>query len=219
MSSRQSRRDRRAANRALVNRANAQFSTGPKTEEGRAIVSQNNLRHGLSGTFQVLACESQEAFDALFQKLAAEHRPANPLEEQLVQNMAQHFWLAQRAIGLQEKCFNELGEVAPEKEKQLALYLRYQTTHERAFHKYTAELRSLRNGKRKAEIGFESQKRYEAQEARRETAEERRRDLHKWAVLQAQAAYEHQEFKNLHLETPECRIPNRVQRILAAEAA
>jgi hypothetical protein len=45
--------------------------------------------------------------------------------------MAQSWWLSQRALRLQNACF------APEgiDEKRLALFLRYQTTHERAFHK------------------------------------------------------------------------------------
>ena len=30
-----------------ANRDNAQKSTGPKTDEGKAIVSQNNTKHGL----------------------------------------------------------------------------------------------------------------------------------------------------------------------------
>ncbi len=205
--------------RAIANRANAQLSTGPTSEIGKAIVSQNNFRHGLSGAFQVLPSESQPEFDALLEKLAAEHDPANPLEIELVQKMAQHFWLAQRAVRLQEKCFDANAELAPEKQQQFALYLRYQTTHERAFHKFTAELRTLRNEKRKSEIGFESQERKRNEEKRKQAAEERKRELHKWAGFSAQAAYEYQELKNLHLETPECRIPNRVQRILAAEAA
>ena len=55
-----------------ANQANAQHSTGPKSPEGKAAVSQNNFRHGLSGYFQVLPWEKQEEFDELLEDLRAE---------------------------------------------------------------------------------------------------------------------------------------------------
>ena len=42
-----------------------------------------------------------------------------------------------------------------EQEKQLALYLRYQTTHDRAFERCVKELRTLRKEREKVKIGFE----------------------------------------------------------------
>jgi hypothetical protein len=66
--------------------------------------------------------------------------------------MAQHHWLRDRAGLLQSNCFQDEGSID---EKRLALYLRYQTTHERAFHKCLNDLLKLRAEKRKNEIGFE----------------------------------------------------------------
>jgi hypothetical protein len=205
--------------RVLANRANALLSTGPISESGKAAVSQNNFRHGLRGAFKVLPTESQEEFDTLLENLIAEHTPANPVEAALVEKMAQHFWLSQRALLLQETCFDLQGLVPETERNSLALYLRYQTTHDRAFHKCAAELRKLRDEIRKAELGFERQRRAEADLQRKTAIEQRKQDRHKWDMLLAQVIYEHQELKNLHLETPECRIPNRVQRILAADRA
>ena len=54
--------------------------------------------------------------------------------------------------------------------EHFALYLRYQTTHERAFYKALNELQKLRNERRKEQIGFESQKRAQAAEIRAEKA-------------------------------------------------
>ena len=115
-----------------ANQTNAQHSTGPKTETGKAASSLNHLSHGLTGTaFAVLDWEDQNAFHALFSRLQSEHQPATVTEEILVEKMVQHYWLTQRAITLQATCFN--AESAPDNpEKQLALYLRYQTTHDRA---------------------------------------------------------------------------------------
>jgi hypothetical protein len=58
----------------------------------------------------------------------------------LVERLAQHHWLRNRAGLLQSNCFHEDGGVD---EKRLALYLRYQTTHERAFRKCLNDLLKL----------------------------------------------------------------------------
>ncbi len=76
-------------------------------------------------------------------------------------------------------CFNPEVPTADEP-KELALYLRYQTTHNRAFYQALNQLQRLREQKRKeetqeaalsqrAEIGFASQKRRDEQEALKET--------------------------------------------------
>jgi hypothetical protein len=57
-----------------ANAANAQHSTGPKTDAGKAASSLNHLSHSLTGTaFTVLDWEDQNAFDALFSRLRSEH--------------------------------------------------------------------------------------------------------------------------------------------------
>jgi hypothetical protein len=84
--------------------------------------------------------------------LRNEHSPMTRTEDTLVERMAQHHWLRCRAEFLESKCFDEVGNVD---EKRLALYIRYRTSHERAFHKCFAELLKLRAERRKVEIGFE----------------------------------------------------------------
>jgi hypothetical protein len=193
--------------------ANAQHSTGPKTDAGKAASSLNHLSHGLTGTaFAVLDWEDQNAFDALFSRLRSEHQPTTVTEEILVEKIVQHYWLTQRAITLQATCFH--SEIAPDNsEKQLALYLRYQTTHDRGFYKSLDKLLKLRAEKRKQEIGFESQQRKEAEEirrcsreerrqndelrkvadqTRREAAEDRKQHMHQIDILLAEAKLDHQ---------------------------
>ncbi|HEX4228306.1 MAG TPA: hypothetical protein VHZ07_06530 [Bryobacteraceae bacterium] len=162
-----------------ANQANAQHSTGPVTDTGKAASSQNRRIHpgcrrvslsaisplgeGFTGRFGLMKDENGEEYTALIKALYDEHQPATVTESILVEKMAQHFWTAQRAIRLQSISFGD--EDHP---KQLALYLRYQTTHDRAFHKCLSDLLKLRAERRKAlesekkaEIGFESQKRKE----------------------------------------------------------
>jgi len=144
-----------------ANRENATHSTGPTSEAGKAIVSQNRTVHGLNynpNTFRVLACEDQSAHDDLLRQLTTEHKPTDTTETLLVTGMAQHRWLLERANRLQESCFNqETAEITDQ--KLFTLYMRYATTHERAFHKCLTDLLKLRATRQKTQIGFESEKR------------------------------------------------------------
>jgi hypothetical protein len=144
-----------------ANRANAQHSTGPKSPAGKAASSQNRLTHGLVYTgdnFRVLGGEDQSAFDALLNSLTGEHQPASPSESILVLRMAHHEWLYQRALRLQENCFDpETGEVADA--KMFSLYMRYVSQHERGFSRCLNELARHRKDRQNLAIGFEREKR------------------------------------------------------------
>jgi len=117
--------------RAAINRANAAHSTGPRSSTGKLASSRNSFKHGLASGQLIIAGEDRGEFDSLLQSLLAEHQPANTTEEILVHEMAQSFWLTQRALRLQNDCFTADGI----DQKRLSLFLRYHTTHERAFHK------------------------------------------------------------------------------------
>jgi len=150
------------------NRQNAQFSTGPKTPEGKAQASQNAFRHGLaSNRFLVLNWESTDDFLDLLNNLRTEHRPATQTEALLVEKMAEHFWLSQRALRLQYMCFR-MDVPLCDQPKDLALFIRYGTTHDSAFHKCLTEFAKLRAAQHKIESGFVSQKRQEAAEIRKQ---------------------------------------------------
>ncbi len=168
-----------------ANQANSQRSTGPRTAAGKAVASLNNIRHGLTGPFRILGWENEAEFKTLQADLLAEHTPLTATERILVQDMAQSHWLRQRAITLQNSCFNHTSPTA-DQPKDLALYLRYQTTHNRAFYKALNELQKLREQKRKQEIGFASQKRLEEQEAVKETRREAHEKRHQAADHRAE---------------------------------
>jgi len=160
----------------LANRRNAKKSTGPKSEEGKAAVSQNSRKHGLTGMFEVLEGEDQEMFDALLNQLMEEEEPACLAEVELVKKMAEHTWCAERASRLQEGCFiitrteeqrrNLEGEATIH--PGLERYMRYQAHHDRAYQRASAELLKRRKERLRAEIGFVSQQHSQAQETRRE---------------------------------------------------
>jgi hypothetical protein len=78
--------------------------------------------------------------------------------------MAQSEWLRARALRLQADCVRD--GLANEDVPKLGVLIRYQTTHERAFHRSLKELQNLRKERRNTEIGFESQKLKQAAEVR-----------------------------------------------------
>jgi hypothetical protein len=53
----------RYTDRAAINCANSQHSTGPRTETGKQRSSQNAIRHGLTARSAVLASEDQAAYE------------------------------------------------------------------------------------------------------------------------------------------------------------
>jgi hypothetical protein len=86
--------------------------------------------------------------------------------------MARHYWLYQRALRLQEGCF-AADLTSGGTQNQLNLFVRYATTHERAFRRALADLLKLRKERLRLERGFESQGRERAAEVRRESREQR----------------------------------------------
>ncbi|HEY3457394.1 MAG TPA: hypothetical protein VGK64_22630 [Bryobacteraceae bacterium] len=195
-----------------ANQANAQLSTGPKSEAGRAATARNNFRHGLttSSEFWVLPSESQTQFLQLLTQFQQEHQPATPTEEALVQAMAEHHWLRHRAMRLEEACFDyTTGQIIDD--RKLALYLRYQTTHERPFHKALNDLLKLRAEKRKAEIGFERQQHAQADQIRRQERHEMKKERHKWEIVLAQYKVDAQQLRDLNRDMAESERLWRLQ--------
>src|SRR5947209_18763554 len=96
-----------------ANRANAELSTSPKTEEGRAASSRNRTTHGLTygNIFFILPCESGEAYSILLANLHHEHRPTTETERILVDHMAQHRWLRSRAEDPESGRLREDGSI------------------------------------------------------------------------------------------------------------
>jgi hypothetical protein len=138
--------------RREINRANAQHSTGPRSQTGKLASSRNSLKHGLASGTLIIPGEDRAAFEELQAALLEEHQPATANETLLITEMAQSWWLTQRAIRLQNDCFTK-DEVD---ERRLAVLLRHQTAHERAFHKALNALIRIQKERRR-EAGFVSQ--------------------------------------------------------------
>ena len=81
----------------LANQANARLSTGPKTDAGKAAVSQKATSHGLSSdSFTLLPHENPEEFTTLLETLKKEYAPGCSSEDFLVTEMARAQWKLRR---------------------------------------------------------------------------------------------------------------------------
>jgi hypothetical protein len=182
-----------------ANRANAQLSCGPKTEDGRAVSSQNRTTHGLArhnGTFVLLSSEDPNGFEALKAALAEEHSPTTETESILINAMAESHWLANRAQTLQNTCLDpQTGQITDA--TLFSLYLRYQTTHNRAFHKCLNDLLKLRSEKRKAQNGFEAQNRKNAELRLKNERHEMKKEHHEWDIRLKDATFCHRVGQNV----------------------
>lgn len=85
-----------------ANRANALFSTGPKTPEGKLNSSQNALKTGLTGQTVLLPTDDEAAYQRHLQAYQQEHQPIGQQESDLVQSVADIAWRLKR-IPLLEK--------------------------------------------------------------------------------------------------------------------
>ena len=92
--------------RAATNRANAQKSTGPRTEAGKKRSSLNALRHGLTGQTVVMPAEDLTAYTAFCKRAFTELKPNGFLEELAVQTIADTTWRLNRARAYESTLFS-----------------------------------------------------------------------------------------------------------------
>jgi hypothetical protein len=94
----------------IANRSNAQKSTGPRTQEGKAAASQNSIKHGLLANQNVISSESQDEFDLYRDQLLEELNPATPLESMLAERIVSLSWRLKRTETIQNQAIDALNE-------------------------------------------------------------------------------------------------------------
>ena len=90
-----------------ANRRNAKKCTGPKSPEGKAASSMNNLRHGLRARTIILPGEQLEDFDQLHAGLQDQYQPQNAAEQHLVDQAAIAQWKLARAEAYEARAFEK----------------------------------------------------------------------------------------------------------------
>jgi hypothetical protein len=124
-----------------ANARNAKLSTGPRTPEGKAIVSQNRTTHGLTGAHVILPGEDPKAFDALLEAYRAEHQPQGPTADFLVQTLAQSQWKLDRIARLEAKVLAKEPDTVSDELLRLS---RYESAARRAWSAALKQLNDLR---------------------------------------------------------------------------
>jgi hypothetical protein len=114
--------------RIAANKANAQRSTGPRTEAGKARVSENALKHGLRSARNPLDLAKDTAlpfeqaeFLATLATFVSQFAPQSPIEILLVERLAQIDLRLNRAIRMEtahmehhaEAVWKNVGELLP----------------------------------------------------------------------------------------------------------
>jgi hypothetical protein len=142
----------------LASRINGAKSRGPVTPEGKRIVSQNSVTHGLCAAALIIDGEQADAFEALKASLLADLKPATPKELGLAEYAIHALWRRNRTWELESAIFNEELRKQPEglpaqraarafselanKTRSLDVLHRYDTRFERHYHRALNQLRS-----------------------------------------------------------------------------
>ena len=89
-----------------ANQQNAQKSTGPRTRNGKAVCSQNAIKHSLTAKRILVTGEDSELFNAILRQLTDAHQPADAQEKLLVIQIAEQYWRLCRARNSETMTYN-----------------------------------------------------------------------------------------------------------------
>ena len=152
-----------------ANKNNAQQSTGPKTDEGKAVSKYNAIKHGLLSKEVLLEGEDEAILIEIGKKLRTELGPQTELELVLVDRITANVWRLRRVMKIEREMMDDdrftedyLGNT---KEKTLGEALsydfanndtygkliRYESSIEKGIYKALHELQRLqaaRNGEK-----------------------------------------------------------------------
>jgi hypothetical protein len=131
-----------------ANRRNAERSTGPKTERGKAMSAQNALRHGLGARKVISFDEKEPDFIAFHAEQREAFQPADAIEEHLVERIAMCAWRLRRLYRVEAEMFDtwqnvtprrledlEIGAVFEYRPESMARISRYEIAIDRALHR------------------------------------------------------------------------------------
>jgi hypothetical protein len=148
-----------------ANRRNAQQSTGPRSETGKAISQMNALKSGIYSTREVLPDEDPAELEALTGEYHDHFKPATPDERDLVDDLVSYTWLKRRfrrmevlmlavdaATVFRESTVSVTGQVYDRNSSHLArLQTRINAVH-RNYRQSLADLTSRQEARRAAEL-------------------------------------------------------------------
>jgi len=134
--------------RQIANIANAQLSTGPRTDDGKSRSSQNARKHGLCAAQLVIAAEDREEFEALHSELKAEVKPQGAIQQLLFDELVAAAWNLGLIRNLEAELTASIENLLeltdnPDLTAKLDRLARHKTRIERTFHRSLHELKAL----------------------------------------------------------------------------
>ncbi|MGH7144243.1 MAG: hypothetical protein ACREJ2_09000 [Planctomycetota bacterium] len=134
----------------LANRENAQQSTGPKTEAGKAAAAANRVSHGLTALKFLAKAEAAGAF-ATFQAACLEElAPQTVLQMELAERIAGLIWKVRRAESLETALWDsgggsleDMAVMLGTHARELALLMRYAQQNSRQLAAAQAQYRQM----------------------------------------------------------------------------
>mgnify|MGYP001189967967 CR=1 FL=1 len=137
-----------------ANQANAQLSTGPRTEAGKAASSQNARKHGLSSQYLPLSPEERPLFEQLEADLRSQVNPSGALQESIFIELAAAAWkrnivnrlLAEAGTSTESLFADEI----PDRVRKL---LRHKADQDRAFNRSLRQLQELQTAELRRQPG------------------------------------------------------------------
>ena len=122
-----------------ANQLNAQLSTGPRTVDGKSVVSKNATKHGLTASYPVIITpEEQTQFNALESAYQYEFHPRTPSDQTLFKQLVLAAWNIDRCHRLEAELATATGIdplIDENQSKPLARIEAYRLRAERLFHR------------------------------------------------------------------------------------
>lgn len=151
-----------------ANRLNAQQSTGPRTDEGKSIVAQNALKHGVFSKRVLLDGESEQEFEILMKEFYGQFHPQGFIEQLFCERALTAAWRLSRVTQMESMLINYAARRSLDNNgiieilvgyqgDELSLLSRYEISLEKILFRSLAELRSLqaaRGFNMETKIGF-----------------------------------------------------------------
>jgi hypothetical protein len=131
--------------RLTANAANSQHSTGPQTQQGKVLSSQNACKHGLSAREVIIAPGEHEEFQQLLADFKAEIKPQGVIQQSLFDDLVAAAWNLRRARRMEAELCSGMEYRAllnaDDLQNKLDRLARHKTRIERTFHRCLKELK------------------------------------------------------------------------------
>jgi hypothetical protein len=134
---------------AAANAANAQLSTGPRTEEGKARSARNSLKHGLTAKDLIVREDEQEEFNDLHHSLREQLAPEGAVEMIAFNELLHAAWNLTRFRRLESAlAIDGLDPLLDESSaRTLDRIYRYANQARRSYHRSLKELQDLQTNR------------------------------------------------------------------------